>query len=312
MKAIVTGGAGFIGSHIADHLMEDGFEVKIIDDLSTGNKRNINPKAEFIHGDIRKSKDIEPHFKGIDYVFHVAALPRLLPSFENPVLFHEVNVIGTLNCLIASRKNKIKKFIYSASSSCDGNNFSIPTTEKDKIDPLNPYALQKYEGELYCKLFAEQLGLPAISLRYFNVYGPRSFNEDDKFNAYSSVVEIFLIQKIKGKPLTITGNGEQKRDFVHVYDVAKANIAAIKFKTKNFDFFNIASGKNYSVDDIAGVISDKKIYIDPRPGEAKLTLADISKAKTLLNWKPLIDLNEGIRITEEELKKRFDGKSKNN
>ena len=180
----------------------------------------------------------------------------------------------------------------------------FPTTEKDGIGPLNPYALQKYEGELYCKLFAEQLGLPAVSLRYFNVYGPRSYNEDDKFNAYSSVVEIFLIQKSQNKPLTITGDGKQKRDFIHVYDVAKANIAAIKYPAKKFNFFNIASGKNNSVKQIADFISNNQTHIDPRQGEAKLTLADISKAKTFLNWVPLIELEEGIKITAKELEKR--------
>ncbi len=299
MKAIVTGGAGFIGSSIVDKLIEEGFDVKIIDNLSTGNKANINPKADFILTDIRKLEEIESHFKGIDYVFHVAAMPRILPSFEDPISFHEVNVIGTLNCLMASHKNKIKKFIYSASSSCYGNDFKIPTTENDKIELLNPYALQKYEGELYCKLFAEHFNLPSVSLRLFNVYGPRSFNENDKYNAYSSVVGIFLRQKKEGKALTVTGDGNQKRDFVHVYDVARVNIAAMKAKTKKFDFLNIASGKNYSVNYIAKLISDKKKYISPRPGEARLTLADISKAKKLLNWEPFIDLEEGIKITEK-------------
>ena len=304
MKCIVTGGAGFIGSHIVDALIKEGFDVKIIDNLSTGNRKNINKNAEFVQVDIRQLKKIMPHFKGIDYVFHAAALPRIIPSFEDPVLFHNVNVIGTLNCLIASNKSKVKKFVYSASSSCYGNNFSIPTTEEDRIDPLNPYALQKYEGELYCKLFAEQFELPSVSLRYFNVYGPRSLNEKDRFNAYSSVVEIFLNQKKKNKPLTITGNGNQRRDFVHVYDVAKVNIAAIKAKTGKFDFFNIASGKNHSVNEIAGLISKNTVYIPPRQGEAKLTLADISKAKRLLKWKPLISLKEGVRITAEDLDKR--------
>src|SRR3989338_4912489 len=255
MKCIVTGGAGFIGSHIVDALIKEGFDVKIIDNLSTGNRKNINKNAEFVQVDIRQLKKIMPHFKGIDYVFHAAALPRIIPSFEDPALFHNVNVIGTINCLIAAKKNKIRKFVYSASSSCYGNNFSIPTTEEDKIDPLNPYALQKYEGELYCKLFAEQFGLQVVSLRYFNAYGPRSYNEKDKFNAYSSVVEIFLNQRKKGMPLTITGDGSQRRDFVHVYDVAMANLAAIRAKTKKFDFFNIASGKNYSVNEIARLIS---------------------------------------------------------
>lgn len=304
MKYIVTGGAGFIGSHIADALIKEGFDVKIIDNLSTGNRKNINKNAEFVQADIRQLKKIMPHFEGINYVFHAAALPRIIPSFENPILFHNVNVIGTLNCLIASNKNKVKKFVYSASSSCYGNNFSIPTTEEDKIDTLNPYALQKYEGELYCKLFAEQFGLPAVSLRYFNVYGPRSFNEKDRFNAYSSVVEIFLNQKKKNKPLTITGNGNQRRDFVHVYDVANVNIAAIKARTGKFDFFNIASGKNHSVNEIASLISKSTVHIPARQGEAKLTLADISKAKRLLKWKPLISLEEGVRITAEELDKR--------
>ncbi len=301
MKAIVTGGGGFIGSHVVDKLIDGGFDVKVIDNLSTGNKANINSKADFIFADIRKLKEIEPYFKDIDYVFHAAALPRILPSFEDPILFHEVNVVGTLNCLIASHKNKIKKFIYAASSSCYGNNFKIPTTENDKINLINPYALQKYEGELYCRLFAEHLNLPSISLRLFNVYGPKSFNDDDKYNAYSSVVGIFLKQKREGKALTITGDGNQKRDFVHVYDVARANIAAIKYKLKEFDFFNIASGKNHSVNEIASLISDKKRYVPPRPGEARLTLADISKAKKLLNWEPLINLEEGIKITEKAL-----------
>jgi len=299
MNCLVTGGAGFIGSHIVDLLIDKGNDVKIIDNLSTGQKKNINTEAEFIEQDLRDYEKIHEHFKNVDCVFHVAALARILPSFEDPVKFHNVNVIGTLNCLMASVKHNVNRFIYSASSSCYGNSFSIPTDEKNKIELLNPYAVQKYEGELYCKLYSMTYKINTVILRYFNVYGPRSLNLNDKFNAYSSPVEIFLYQKHSGKKLTITWDGEQKRDYIHVYDVAKANLKAMQYQNTSYDIFNIGSGKNHTVNEIADIIGGDKTYLPKREGEARVTLANIDKARSKLKWSPTVDFHSGVKICEK-------------
>ena len=296
MKTLVTGGAGFIGSNLVDKLIEENHRVIIIDNLSTGKEENINPRAELHKLDIRNLKEIEPLFKEVDVVFHLAAQPRIQPSIVDPLESHSNNVVGTLNVLQASRTAGIKKLIYSASSSAYGDQKKLPLKEDMPTHPKSPYSLFKLIGEYYCKLFNELYGLPTVCLRYFNVYGPRQTYE----GAYATVIGIFLRQAEAGEPLTIVGDGAQTRDFTHVYDVVRANILAMNSdKVGNGEVINIGAGKNHSINDIAALISEKVIHIPPRPAEVQDTLADNSLAKKLLGWQPEMAIEEGVK----ELKK---------
>lgn len=291
MKLLVTGGAGFIGSNLVDELVKLGHQVLVIDNLSTGKKKFINLKAKFYRKDIRDYKSIKPLFKGVDCVFHLAAQPRIQPSIINPAKSFANNVLGTFNVLLAARDSKVKKFIYSASSSAYGDQKSMPLKEGMIPNPKNPYALFKYNGEEMCNLFNKLYDLPTVCLRYFNVYGERQSNK----GAYCTVIGIFLRQKEADQPLTIVGNGNQRRDFTYVGDIARANILAMKSKKAVGQLINIGSGQNHSVNEVAKMIDPKHIFIPPRPGEAKITLADISKAKDILGWQPKVMLNEWLK-----------------
>lgn len=291
-KIIVTGGAGFIGSNLVDALIKRGDEVLVIDNLSTGKRENLNPQAKFFEADLRDFSQIRPIFDGVDFVFHEAALPRIPLSIEKPKESNDINIGGTLNALIASRDAGVKKFIYAASSSAYGNQRQLPLREDMPCFPANPYGLQKYVGELYCKVFTEIYGLKTVALRYFNVYGPRQPRE----GAYTPVIGIFLTQNQMGQPLTITGDGGQTRDFTHVYDVVRANILAMESeKAGSGETINIGGGCNYSVNAIASLVSSETSHIPMRPGEMRDTLADITKAKELLGWEPEINLEEGVK-----------------
>ena len=297
MKLLVTGGAGFIGSHLVDKLIEQGHEVVVIDNLSTGKKENLNSKAKFHKLDIRDLKKIKPVFKNVDRVFHLAAQPRIQPSIINPAESHSHNVVGTLNVLIAARDAKVKKFIYAASSSAYRDQENLPLREDMIPGPKNPYSVFKVVGEQYCKLFNELYGLPTVSLRYFNVYGPRQVCE----GAYATVIGIFLKQTKASESLTIVGDGNQTRDFTHVQDVVRANIlAAESNKVGKGEIINIGTGKKYSITKIASLIGHKVVYIQPRPGEVQDTLADISLAKKLLAWQPEINIEQGIKKLKDE------------
>lgn len=291
MKLLVTGGAGFIGSNLVDELVKLGHKVLIIDDLSLGKKEHLNPKARFYKRDVRDYRSIKPLFRGIDCVFHLAAQPRIQPSIINPGESYSNNVLGTFNVLLAAKENKVKKLIYSASSSAYGDQKKLPLKEDMAPNPKNPYALFKYMGEEMCNLFYDLYGLPAVCLRYFNVYGERQSVE----GAYSTVIGIFLKQKKGDRPLTIVGNGNQRRDFTYVKDVVAANILAMKSKKAVRHTINIGSGKNYSVNEVARMIDKNHIFIPPRPGESKVTLADISKAGRLLGWQPKTKLADWLK-----------------
>lgn len=291
-KIIVTGGAGFIGSNLVDALIEKGHDVLIIDNLSTGKKENINKKAEFVEEDLRDYDKIHPLFEGVDFVFHEAALPRIPLSIEKPQESNDINIKGTLNALVAAKFFGVKRFIYAASSSALGSKATLPMKEDAPCDPLNPYALQKYVGELYCKIFYNIYGLPTVALRYFNVYGPRQPRE----GTYTPVIGIFMTQKKRGEKLTITGDGKQTRDFTYVADVVRANILAMESeKVGHGEVINIGGGKNHSVNEIAEMIGGEAIHVPARPGEMQDTLADISKAMEFLGWQPEITLEEGIK-----------------
>ncbi len=290
-KYLVTGGAGFIGSNLVDALIKNGMSVTVIDNLSTGKKENINPKAKFIKADICNLKKIQPYFKNINGVFHVAALPRVQPSILNPLAPNEANVTGTLNVLWAAKIAKIKRVVYSSSSSVYGNSKILPFKETLKPNPLSPYALQKFIGEEYCKLFSKLYGIETVSLRYFNVYGPRMI----KSGAYVTAIKIFLGQRERGEPLTIAGNGKQTRDFTHVLDVVNANILAMQnYKIRAGETLNIGPGKSYSINKIAKMIGGKTIRIPPRT-EPRHTLADNTLAKKLLGWRPKENLEKTIK-----------------
>lgn len=283
MRCIVTGGLGFIGSHLVDLLIEQGHEVLIIDNLSTGKKVNLNPKATFRFGDIR-DKNLWSSFDKYDYVFHLAALARIQPSIDDPITSNAVNLDGTLNVLEYCRKHN-SKIIFSGSSSVYSGDI-LPTKESDPTHPKSPYALQKLISEYYIKLYSELYDVPYTILRYFNVYGERQILD----GAYAAVVGIFLNQKQEGKPLTITNDGEQKRDFTYVKDVAKANYMAMSWDN---NVFNIGTGKNYSINQIAKLIGDKIEYIGKRHGEVMETLADNSKALSV-GWKPETDIEDWV------------------
>ncbi|MFH1182698.1 MAG: NAD-dependent epimerase/dehydratase family protein [Candidatus Moraniibacteriota bacterium] len=294
-KVVVTGGAGFIGSNLADALVEEDFEVHIIDNLSGGKKENVNPKAKLHVLDITDLPAIKPVFAGATYVFHLAALPRVQFSIEHPAETNKANVEGTLNVLIAASEAGVKRVIYSASSSAYGDQDQMPLKESMPAHPKSPYGLHKYLGELYCKLWNEVYGLSTVSLRYFNVYGPRNNPE----GAYALVIAKFLRQRTNGEPMTITGDGEQTRDFTNVKDVARANLLAMKSKkVGQGEVINIGAGHNCSINQIVELIGGPAVHIDPR-FEPRDTLADNSLAKKLLNWKPNISIEEGIN----ELKK---------
>ncbi|MDB2604776.1 NAD-dependent epimerase/dehydratase family protein [Gammaproteobacteria bacterium] len=303
MRAVVTGGAGFIGSHLCDFLISEGAEVSVIDNLSTGNEDNLNSNVDFINDDIN-SRSLDTYLKNKDYVFHVAALPRITPSFDDRFVHHIANTDGTLNVIEASHRQGIKKIVFSGSSAVYGQPLVTPTDETSPIAPLNPYALQKYTAEQYGLLIGKHLSLPFISLRYFNPYGPRSYNPDNEYSAYSSVIGIFQNRVSRGLAPMITGDGTQLRDFIHVKDLAKANVCAALSK-ENFGTFNIGFGQAKSVLEIASLLSTEIEFIESREGEASITLADISKAKLLLNWSPSIDVMDYLRdwLSAQNIKK---------
>ena len=298
-KAIVTGGAGFIGSNLVDKLIEQGVEVTILDNLSTGKEENINPKAKFINCDISTASEIDMLFyiNGADVVFHLAALARVQPSIKDPISFNEVNVKGTLNVLLAAHKAKVKRVVYSDSSSCYVNATKFPTPEEHSTNPLSPYGLQKYVGEQYCKMFSEVYNLDTVSLRYFNVYGERMNLE----GAYCLVLGIFAQKMLEGKPLTINNDGEQRRDFTYVGDVVEANILAATHKEPlNGEAFNIGNGKEFTVNEIADMLGGEKQYGN-KVIEPFRTLADNSKALLMLNWDPKGDLPTWVEKYKKDL-----------
>lgn len=288
-RALVTGAAGFIGSHVVDLLIENGFEVIGIDDMSTGKDENLSNHENFtfIKGDIR-NLSLFNMIKEVDYVFHLAALARIQPSIEDPITSHNVNLTGTLNVLEYCRRNKAKIIFSSSSSIYEGAEpeQGIPTPELGKQDPKSPYALQKLQSEQYIELYSQLYELDYTILRYFNVYGERQITE----GAYSAIVGIFLNQKEAGKKLTVTNDGEQRRDFTYVRDVAMANLLASKWPRTTV---NVGTGKNYSVNELAKRVGGEIEYIGERQGEARLTLADNRLAKSL-GWNPNVDIMEWV------------------
>ena len=298
-KYIITGGAGFIGSHLVETLLKKRKNIVVLDNLSTGrieNLKKFKKKIKFIKCDISKRGKWVNEFKGKCYIFHLAALADIVPSIQNPTKYFDSNVTGTLNVLEASRKANIIKFIYSASSSCYGIPKNYPTKEKEKNNPTFPYALTKKMGEDLVIHWAKVFKLPAISLRLFNVYGTRSRTS----GTYGAMFGVFLAQKLSGKPYTIVGSGKQTRDFTYVSDVVRAMLKASKSRLKN-EIFNIGSGETVSVIKIVNLLGGKKIYIKKRPGEPDCTFADIKLINKKLKWKPKIKIEKGINLLLKDI-----------
>jgi nucleoside-diphosphate-sugar epimerase len=291
MRALVTGGAGFIGSHLVDALVRDGSYVRLLDNFATGRREYVNPSAELWDADIREIESIRPAFEGVDCVFHTAALPRVMLSIDHPVETHMVNVIGTLNVLIAARDSGAKRVIYSGSSSIYGDQTELPLRETMTPNPLNPYALQKLTGEQYTRMFHRLFGIEALTLRYFNVYGPRMATE----GAYVTVIGLFIRERLAGLPLTIHGDGTQTRDFTHVDDVVRANLAAMKSTIADGRALNVGRGSALSVNDIAELIGGPKVHGERRPGDARATLADLTETRKVLGWEPMVDTPTAVR-----------------
>ena len=295
MRALVTGGAGFIGSSLCEYLLKKNFKVIVIDNLKSGNinnLKNIKKNIVFIKVDIsHKEKLQDKYFRDIDVIFHMAALADIVPSINNPEDYYKSNVQGTLNLLEKARKHKVKKFIYAASSSCYGLPKKLPVLEKAIISPQYPYALTKYLGEQLVLHWAKVYKMKNISLRFFNVYGPRSRTNTN----YGAMFGVFLSQKIKQKPFTVVEDGNQLRDFLYVSDVVDAIVRAAKSKIYG-EIFNVGSGSPVSVLDIVNLLKGKYVFIPKRPGEPDITHADIKKIKKYLQWKPKISIKKGINI----------------
>lgn len=293
MKYVVIGGAGFIGSNLVDYLIEKRHEVTIIDNLSTGKEENINLDAKFHKLDISEIKNsikITEIMKGADTIFLLAAKARVQPSIADPISYEMNNTIGVLNILKCASEAKIRRVVYSASSSAYGDLETLPFKETFDVNPLSPYGAQKYYGEVLCKMFSQVYNLETVSLRYFNVYGERQSVD----GAYAMVIGIFASQRLSNLPMTIRGDGEQKRDFTYVGDVVRANyLASISSDVGSGEVINIGNGDNRSINEIAHLIGGDKVHIDPVV-EPKETLADNSLAKKLLGWSPKQVIEEWI------------------
>ncbi len=301
MKGLITGGCGFIGSHLADRLIELGHDVVVIDNLDCGRLENISQLMDrenfkFYQADICDLYAIKPCFEEVDWVFHLAGMADIVPSIENPAKYYDCNVTGTFNVLEAARAAKVKRFIYAASSSSYGIPDVYPTPETAEIQPQYPYALTKYMGEELVMHWAKTYHMPAIALRLFNVYGPRSRTT----GAYGAVFGVFLAQKIHHKPFTVVGDGSQTRDFTYVTDVAAAFLRAAE-SAETAISLNVGSGNHYSVNKLVELLGGDVVYLPKRPGEPDCTFADISEIQKLLKWQANISFEEGVERMLEHL-----------
>lgn len=301
MKTLVTGGAGFIGSHLCELLLSRGHDVVAVDSLACGRLNNFaafekHPRFRFIKTDIRDFASLRPAFQGIEWVFHLAGLADIVPSIEQPGDYYSTNVTGTFNVLECAREHGVKRLVYAASSSSYGIPEIYPTPETSPIQPQYPYALTKYIGEELVLHWAQTYKLPALSLRLFNVYGPRSRTT----GAYGAVFGVFLAQKLNGKPFTVVGDGKQTRDFTFVTDVAEAFLKAAESKLSG-EAMNVGSNNHYSVNRLVELLGGDVVHIPKRPGEPDCTFADVSKIRRLLGWQTQVSFEEGVRRMLERL-----------
>ena len=294
VKSLVTGAAGFIGSNLVDYLLDHGHEIVAVDNETANNDKfywRKDPRVQNVKANVSKYKEMRSLFDGVDYVFHLAAESRLQPAIENPINAVKQNCVGTTVVLQCAREAGVKRVVYSSTSSGYGGN-PWPNKETQPDDCLNPYSASKIAGEKFCKMYTDLYGLETVSLRYFNVFGERS----PSVGQYAPVISIFQRQAECKDALTIVGDGSQKRDFVHVKDVARANYLAAIMPIYEMlgEVFNVGSGKNYSIQEIANAISDNQIYLPERSGEATTTLADITRIGEVIGWKPEIDVMNWI------------------
>lgn len=295
MISLVTGGCGFIGSHIVDRLLAEGHTVRVIDNFTTGRPENLkhhkdNNNLTIYQLDIRNKAEIRDIFCGVDYVFHMAALADIVPSIQKPWEYYSTNVLGTYNVVECAKEEGIKKLVYAASSSCYGIPDKFPTDEDAKIQPQYPYALTKRLGEETVLHWGQVYGVPVVSLRLFNVYGTRSRTS----GTYGAVFGVFLAQKLAGEPFTVVGTGEQTRDFTYVTDIADAFYTAAISNITN-EIFNVGSGGTYSVNRLCELLGGETIHIPKRPGEPDCTFADTTKIEKVLNWKAKVSLEQGVK-----------------
>ena len=304
MKALVTGGAGFIGSHIVERLLQDGHEVIVLDDLSTGHRENLaeNKKLEIVEGDIRDFTTVNNCMQGVDWVFHKAAVASVPKTVNDPIGSSEVNYQGTLHVLEAARQNKAKRVVFASSAALYGDEPTLPKLETMLPVTLSPYAVDKLASEYACGMYTKLYGLETVSLRYFNVYGPRQ----DPSSPYSGVISIFADKLNQGTAPTIFGDGEQTRDFVYVSDVVEANMRAVSQDKSVGQVINIATGNKITLNELLKTFCDIKQmdfnanYKDPRQGDIKESYANVSKAVSMLDWQSTVELDQGLRALIEQ------------
>ena len=308
-RFLVSGGAGFIGSHIVEALVRKGHRVRVLDNFSSGKKDNLRPvikEIELIRGDIRSLNTCQKAIKGIDFVLHQAALRSVPKSMKQPQLYNEVNIGGTLNMLMASARNKIKRFVFASSSSIYGDVKNFPEKEDFLPCPFSPYALTKLTGEHYCRIFSSHYGLEAVSLRYFNVFGERQSLDDE----YTVVIPKFISCLLNDEAPPVYGNGKQSRDFTYVLNVVNANLLAVKMPCARGEVFNVASGRNYTVLELAEILNRimkkniKPVFLKPRSGDIFKTHADLSRARKYLTFTPKVDFITGLGLTVNYYKEK--------
>jgi UDP-glucose 4-epimerase len=300
-SVLVTGGAGFIGSHLVERLLADGCRVTVLDNMSTGRLKNLahvasDPRLSVEEVDVADARRIAPYFQGVEWVFHVAALADIVPSIQQPLVYHRANVDGTVSVLEAARHAGVKRCLYTASGSCYGIPDLFPTPETAPVRPQYPYALSKYIGEQYALHWAQVYRLPVVSLRLFNVYGPRSRTS----GTYGAVFGVFLAQKLHGQPMTVVGDGTQTRDFTFVTDAVDAFVTAAR-STVSGEVFNVGSANTYSVNRLVELLGGDVVHVPKRPGEPDCTFADIAKIQRVLGWTPRTSFEAGVRIMLENI-----------
>ncbi|MER3409981.1 MAG: LPS biosynthesis protein WbpP [Thermoleophilia bacterium] len=305
-RVLVTGGAGFIGSHLVRALLERGDEVRVLDNFSTGNRANLEGlerDVEVIEGELRSYERVHNAVRGCELVFHQGALPSVPRSVQDPLTTAAVNVEGTLNVLLAARDEGVRRVVFASSSSVYGNQDALPLSEQARPDPISPYGVAKLAAERFCVSFSRVYPLETIVLRYFNVFGPRQ----DPRSEYAAVVPRFIVEVAAGRPLPVYGDGEQRRDFTYVANVVEANLLAADAPDGNGAVVNVATGQAVSVNELADAIGRvlgravERRYLPPRPGDVRASWANVSAARALLGWKPRVGLEDGLRLTAESL-----------